>query len=165
MRHAFTIGGTDIEVWLARDGTGYRLSGDAGTARVDLMPAGDGAFSLVVDGLAQPVLLAIEGEDLHVHIAGRTHGLRHLDPTRRFADAESAGGGDVARAPMPGTVVRVDVAAGQAVVTGDSLLVIESMKLETTIRAWHDGVVAALHVAQGQSFDRDAPLVTVAAGG
>lgn len=165
MRHAFTIGDTDIEVWLARDGTGYRLSGDAGTARVDLVPAGDGAFNLVIDGLSQPVLLAIDGEDLHVHIAGRTHGLRHLDPTRRFADAESAGGGDVARAPMPGTVVRVDVAPGQAVATGDPLVVIESMKLETTIRAWHDGVVTAVHVAQGQSFDREAPLVTVAAGG
>jgi len=165
MRHAFTIGDTEIEVWLARDGTGYRLSGDAGAARIDLVPAGDGAFSLVVDGLAQPALVAIDGEDLYVHLDGQTHGLRHLDPTRRFADAESAGGGDVARAPMPGTVVRVDVAAGQAVVTGDSLVVIESMKLETTIRAWHDGVVAALHVVQGQSFDRDAPLVTVTAGG
>ncbi|MFZ4532421.1 MAG: acetyl-CoA carboxylase biotin carboxyl carrier protein subunit [Alsobacter sp.] len=165
MRHAFTIGGTDIEVWLTRDGTGYRLSGDAGGARVDLVPTGDGAYTLSVDGLAQPVLLAVEGEDLHVHIAGRTHALRHLDPTRRFADAASAGGGDVARAPMPGTVVRIDVAAGQAVVAGDALVVIESMKLETTIRAWHDGVVAALHVVQGQSFDRDAPLVTVTAGG
>jgi biotin carboxyl carrier protein len=37
------------------------------------------------------------------------------------------------------------------------------MKLETTIRAWHDGLVADLHVAAGQSFDRDAILVTLVA--
>jgi len=37
------------------------------------------------------------------------------------------------------------------------------MKLETTIRAWHDGTVSAVHVTAGQSFERDAVLVTLAA--
>ena len=64
---------------------------------------------------------------------------------------------------MPGTVVRVDVAVGDHVATGDPLVVIESMKLETTIRAWHDGTVSAVHVTAGQSFERDAVLVTLAA--
>jgi acetyl/propionyl-CoA carboxylase alpha subunit len=163
MRHAFDIGGQEIEMWLARAGSAYRLEGEAGRALATL--TGEGVERLlVVDGHAEPVLVAIDGEDLHLHLGGRTFHLKHLDPARRFAEADDAGGGDVARAPMPGTVVRVDVAVGQAVATGDPLVVIESMKLETTIRAWHDGTVSALHVAPGQSFERDAPLVGLAAG-
>lgn len=162
MRHAFDIAGTETEVWLSREAGGYRLHGAAGAARVSMSPAGP-EVELVIDGERVPALLVVEGELVHVHVAGGTWTLRHRDPARRFADADAGGAADVARAPMPGTVVRVDVAVGQPVATGDALIVIESMKLETTIRAWHDGVVAGLHVAPGQSFDRDAVLVTLAA--
>jgi acetyl/propionyl-CoA carboxylase alpha subunit len=162
MRHAFDISGTETEVWLARDGDAYRLLGDAGEARVALTQRGADAV-LHLDGLAEKALIVLDGETIHVHVAGGNYTLRHLDPARRFADVDAAGAADVARAPMPGTVVRIDVAAGQKVATGDALVVIESMKLETTIRAWHDGIVADIHVAAGQSFDRDAVLVTLAA--
>ncbi len=162
MRHAFDIGGIETEVWLARDGDAYLLQGDAGEARVALTQRGAEAM-LDLDGLTEKALLVLDGEAIHVHVAGGNYTLRHLDPARRFADGDAGGAADVARAPMPGTVVRIDVAAGQKVATGDALVVIESMKLETTIRAWHDGVVADIHVAQGQSFDRDAVLVTLAA--
>ena len=99
-----------------------------------------------------------DGEDIHVHLRGRTFTLRHIDPARRYAESDTAGGADVARAPMPGTVVRLAAEIGQSVAAGDPLLVIESMKLETTIRATHPARVAAIHVAAGQSFDRDAVL-------
>lgn len=162
MRHAFDIAGTETEVWLSRAAGGYRLHGDAGSALVALRLDGTEG-ELAVDGRSEPALVVLDGETIHVHVAGSTHTLRHRDPARRFAAADAGAGVDVARAPMPGTVVRVDVALGQPVATGDPLIVIESMKLETTIRAWHDGVVAGLHVAPGQSFDRDAILVTLAA--
>ncbi|MBL8570739.1 MAG: biotin/lipoyl-binding protein [Phreatobacter sp.] len=162
MRHAFEIGGIETEVWLARDGDTYRLHGDAGEARVALAKRGSDAV-LDIDGLTEKALVVLDGETIHVHVAGGNYMLRHLDPARRFADGDAGSGADVARAPMPGTVVRIDVTAGQKVATGDALVVIESMKLETTIRAWHDGVVADIHVSAGQSFDRDAVLVTLAA--
>ena len=45
---------------------------------------------------------------------------------------------------------------------GDTLLVIESMKLETAIKAPRDGMVETVHVADGRTFERSAPLVTLA---
>lgn len=48
--------------------------------------------------------------------------------------------------------------------TGTVLMVIESMKLETQIRASQDGIVERLHVKDGDSFDRDAILVTLLQG-
>jgi 3-methylcrotonyl-CoA carboxylase alpha subunit len=75
--------------------------------------------------------------------------------------AAGAGAADTVEAPMPGTVVRVSVAAGDLVKRGQTLMVIESMKMETTIVAWRDGVVRAVHRPLGATFDRKAPLVTL----
>ena len=56
-------------------------------------------------------------------------------------------------APMPGTVVRIDVKAGDKVEKGDALLVLEAMKLETTVKAPQDGVVDKALVATGDRLE------------
>ena len=56
-------------------------------------------------------------------------------------------------APMPGVVASLAVAEGRAVVSGDLLMTIEAMKMETALHAERDGTVAALHVTAGQSVD------------
>ncbi|PYO31842.1 MAG: hypothetical protein DMD32_07625 [Gemmatimonadetes bacterium] len=63
---------------------------------------------------------------------------------------------------MPGLVVRIEVAAGQPVLAGAGLVVVEAMKMENELRAPHSGVVATVHVAVGQAVERGAPLVTLA---
>jgi 3-methylcrotonyl-CoA carboxylase alpha subunit len=65
---------------------------------------------------------------------------------------------------MPGTVVALKVAPGDAVTAGTVLMVIESMKLETQIRASQDGIVERVHVKESDSFDRNAILVTLSQG-
>ena len=56
-------------------------------------------------------------------------------------------------APMPGVVASMAVAEGRAVVTGDLLMTIEAMKMETALHAERDGTVGAVHVAVGQSVE------------
>ena len=69
--------------------------------------------------------------------------------------AASAGAqGSVAvKAPMPGTVVNVVVSAGQAVKSGDDLVFIEAMKMETPVKAPQDGTVATVEVSKGEAVD------------
>jgi propionyl-CoA carboxylase alpha chain len=64
-------------------------------------------------------------------------------------------------APMPGTVTRLAVAPGDAVVLGDLLVTLEAMKMEHALRAPHDGVVAEVRVAVGDQVDTGAVLVVV----
>ena len=64
---------------------------------------------------------------------------------------------------MPGSVVALPVAVGDAVHAGATLVIIESMKLEVAIKAECGGSVEAIHVALGQTFDKNAVLVTLAA--
>jgi biotin carboxyl carrier protein len=64
---------------------------------------------------------------------------------------------------MPGAVIDAPKAVGDAVAEGDVIIVIESMKLETAIKAPRDGVIAEIAFGKGQSFDRDAVLVRLEA--
>jgi propionyl-CoA carboxylase alpha chain len=81
----------------------------------------------------------------------------------RFADPDAALAAGSLVAPMPGTVVRVTVAAGDPVTAGDPLLWLEAMKMEHRISAPADGVVAELPVAVGQQVEVGTVLAVLAA--
>jgi propionyl-CoA carboxylase alpha chain len=61
--------------------------------------------------------------------------------------------------PMPGLVVALDVAAGQEVKAGESVAIVEAMKMQNIIRAERDGVVAKVNVAAGASVAADEVLM------
>lgn len=68
----------------------------------------------------------------------------------------------VVRSPMPGRVVRVLVAPGQAVAAGQGVVVLEAMKMENEVRAPNAGAVARVHVAAGDAVEANAALITFA---
>ena len=59
------------------------------------------------------------------------------------------------KAPMPGTILKVNVQNGGLVKKGDVLVVLEAMKMENDIQAPADGTVSAVHVTAGTSVDTD----------
>lgn len=64
-------------------------------------------------------------------------------------------------APMPGTVVRIEVNAGDAVKAGQDLVFIEAMKMETPVKAAQDGTIASIAVSKGESVDTGKVLLTM----
>ena len=70
-------------------------------------------------------------------------------------------GGNKVNSPLPGSVIKVNVTEGQAVKKGDTLLVLESMKMENPILAECDGTVTKIAVAAGQSVMQDDLLVVI----
>ena len=77
------------------------------------------------------------------------------------AAAPAAAGAQV-KSPLPGSVVKVCVSEGQDVKKGDTLLILESMKMENPILAEQDGKVAQVAVAAGQTVMQDDLLVVLA---
>lgn len=75
--------------------------------------------------------------------------------------AAVTGAGEVVKSPMPGTILKVNVNAGQAVKEGDVLVVLEAMKMENEIMAPKSGTVTQVIVTKGASVDTDAPLVVI----
>lgn len=66
------------------------------------------------------------------------------------------------KAPLPGTISAINVKVGDRVKRGDTLLVMEAMKMENNIMANNDGQVKAIHVTVGQSVSQEEALVDIA---
>lgn len=70
-------------------------------------------------------------------------------------------GGEPIVSPMPGTILQVKCAAGQAIKRGDVLFILEAMKMENEIFAPHDGTVSSVAVAQGATVETGSVLCTM----
>ena len=75
--------------------------------------------------------------------------------------AAPAAGGVQVKSPLPGSVIKVLVSEGQAVKKGDTLLTLESMKMENAIMAENDGVVKQIAVTPGQNVMQDDLLIVL----
>lgn len=109
---------------------------------------GRGAYVLDVDGFRYEALALDE----------RTRTIRDLS-----AKGEAASGPAPLKAPMPGLVVRINVAVGDRVSAGQALVVVEAMKMENELRTAAPGVVTAVRAVQGTAVEKGAVLVELGA--
>ncbi|MBL8656262.1 MAG: acetyl/propionyl/methylcrotonyl-CoA carboxylase subunit alpha [Altererythrobacter sp.] len=100
-----------------------------------------------------------DGEEVIVFAAGTAH---RFILSSRGTGHHSAHDGDII-APMPGKVIAVDVAQGDAVIAGQRLLVLEAMKMEHALTAPFDGTVTELSVSAGSQVQVEAVLAVVEA--
>lgn len=78
------------------------------------------------------------------------------------APAAALASGEVVKSPMPGNILKINVAPGQKVEEGDVLIVLEAMKMENEIVATKAGTVAQIAVSKGAVVETGAPLVVIA---
>ena len=150
----------------ARDRVELR-DGDAALS-VELLNRGDGWQAVLSDGV-EPISIAPIPEQIDVYRDGHTlivvDGLRHqrlthIVPLDDADRGEGAGGG--LTAPMPGKVVQALVAAGDLVVRGQTVMILEAMKMEHAISAPADGTVSDVYFAAGDQVDEGAELLRLA---
>jgi acetyl/propionyl-CoA carboxylase alpha subunit len=160
MKATFEIDGVLHEVTPVRRADGVEIRFGESVRQASLRALGDGEAIVTLDGVPARLWIATQGDDVFVHAAGRAWRVTAIDAVD--AAHGHGAGDDAVIAPMPGTVVAVPVVAGAQVKRGDVLIVLESMKLETSLKAPRDGVVATVPLAPGATFERGAVLVTLA---
>ncbi|MBX7158962.1 MAG: ATP-grasp domain-containing protein [Acidimicrobiia bacterium] len=162
-RVSYTCGSArvDVEYTVGHGGAvdvATTLDGDTepAPARITSVDVDSGDILIEVGGLASACTIVTSGDTTYVRGWAARSCLVEIP---RFVDhaAEAAGGGPTA--PLPGTVSVVAVAAGDSVKAGQTLVVLEAMKMEHTITAPADAVVSAVHVGVGDSVDQHAVLV------
>ena len=134
-------------------------SGTRQVRRVAVAAEGSAStLRLEVDGLRRTYRVVLEGERCFVQWPQGSVALREQP---RFPDlaAQVPVGGCVA--PMPGKIIEVRVQQGDRVAAGQTLLVMEAMKMEHAVTASAAGVVAEVHVAAGEQVEADALLALV----
>lgn len=164
MKYATTINDHTYVIEINRDG---EITIDGATVPVDLCAIDDVTYSLLLSNKSYEALVEVAGNDLSVLLNGRLYGAQVLDERARRARAQAVGGsashsGDVTiKSPMPGLIVAVPVSEGQAVKKGQTMVVLESMKMENELKAPRDGTVTAIKVAPRQSVEQHQPLVVL----
>ncbi len=150
-----------------QDLPGGELSVSIGGRKVDADVVALGKqLSIRVDG--KVIDLTTEGSAPRVGIIGRGYRtyVEVESERQQAANAVKKGGGgaseNLVRAPMPGRIVKVLVAKGDAVVAGQALLVMEAMKMENEIKAKAPANIGEIHVVAGATVESGAKLVTLA---
>ncbi|NUS14917.1 MAG: acetyl/propionyl-CoA carboxylase subunit alpha, partial [Streptomyces sp.] len=166
--------------------TGWRLGGEPAWTVHHLRVPGREPVAVRVrpgrvrigDGPAVEARIALDGPRVRLHFADRVLAfsragewlgregdswrVRPYDPVAEALRGAALGaGGEALTAPMPGTVTVVKAAKGDEVVAGQSLLVVEAMKMEHVITAPHDGTVTEIDVAVGSAVAMDQVLAVV----
>ena len=127
-------------------------------------------FDVTIDSIqGNTAKVEVNGIPFEVEMQGTTLVEGEL-PTQTTTEASAApapaakgaaGAGTPVKAPLPGVVTKVLVAAGQAVKKGDTVLVLEAMKMENNITAECDGSVTGICVAAGDSVMEGTTLLTI----
>ncbi len=117
-------------------------------------------FNVTVNGVSYDVLVEEIGNEVSAPAAAPV--APKAPAAAPAAPKAAAPAGAVAvKAPMPGTIMKINVSAGQAVKKGDVLCVLEAMKMENDICAPSDGTVASVNVQKGASVASEEVLVTL----
>ncbi len=130
-------------------------------------PVGAGVYRVDEDGQQTIVYVVRSASEAWAFCNGEVYHERSADDAR---NARESGGStprhDAGRyeltAPMPATVVKLLAAVGQHVRQGETLVVLEAMKMELPVRAPADAVVQAIHCREGELVQPDRPLVELA---
>ncbi|MEZ3178230.1 acetyl-CoA carboxylase biotin carboxylase subunit [Streptomyces pimonensis] len=144
----------------ADGGTELLLPGAGAPVRASAGPVGEHRFACTLDGVTHTFAALPDGTWLGRD--GDAWHVRDHDPVVASLSRAGRAGADSLTAPMPGTVTVVKVAVGDEVSAGQSLLVVEAMKMEHVVSAPHAGTVTELDVAPGTTVAMDQVLAVVA---
>jgi len=176
MRYDIEIGGVTKHVTVVRTGDDFAVTLDGRTFQIDVARIDEHTLSLLVDRVwldetvrsvhdVTVAPAAAASAALTVRVGTTPIPVTVDAPRLRVRGAPDGGSGPQrVAAPMPGKVVRVLVAAGDAVRARQPLVVVEAMKMENELRADRDGTIAEIHAREGLLVEAGALLVVIHPG-
>jgi biotin carboxyl carrier protein len=164
MIYEVTIAEKTYRIELQRAGTGWQCKVDGRELPLDVTSAQSGVFSLLLNGKSYEVKQETAGAETNIVVGHERFNVSLRDP-RSFRSRRAAGGAEQGvkkiTAPMPGKIVRVLAPEGSAVQAGQSVIVIEAMKMQNELKAPKNGVVKKINVAEGAAVEAGQALAEV----
>ena len=140
-------------------GKGYLVTSGDKTISVEVLHAENGRLDLLVDGERLIAYVSSDNAKRWVTVNGRTVVVTKSSGAKRIGAGQDHA--SELAAPMPGVIRGVNVGEGESVTKGQTLMVLEAMKMEIRIQAPFDGVVKSLAVKVGQTVEREQILIVL----
>jgi biotin carboxyl carrier protein len=164
MIYEVTIAEKTYRVELMRSGDGWSCRLGDRELPLDAMSVQEGVLSLLLDGKSYEVKQESVGTEASVVVGPERFSVSVQDPrsfrSRRRAGASEQGVKKIT-APMPGKVVRILAAVGTTVESGQSVIVIEAMKMQNELKAPKNGVIKKINIAEGAAVEAGQSLAEV----
>jgi propionyl-CoA carboxylase alpha chain len=173
-RRVVVLGDAALQIEVVEDGDSLAIrfldkdeSESATCVLTDDWAPGQPVWCGTVDGRdlsaqVRPILNGIELSHRGMTVTARVYTRREAELAALMPVKLDAGSGKLLLCPMPGLVVSIEVVEGQAVKAGETLAVVEAMKMENVLRAERDGTVAKVHTKTGDSLAVDAVILEFA---
>ena len=165
MKFVATVGNRAVEVDVTRENGRYRVTLGEQVWDVDARLTAQGICSLIIDGVSHVADVEDHAGECVVDVGGETYAVQVEEHTRHIirtrGGAEGGAGGQTVKAPLPGKITHVAVQVGDAVTAGQSLLVIEAMKMENELKATAAGTVREVRVTAGQAVNAGDVLLVI----
>ena len=129
---------------------------------MDVIRIADGVYRVEIDGRSEIVYIAGGPGDRWVFSNGRVFHNPASDGQVSPTRAPGRDARQLLSAPMPATVIKVLAKAGAAVKKGETLVILEAMKMELPLRSGSDATVTAVHCREGELVQPDTVLVELA---
>ena len=173
MKRTLIVGKEQYEVELLRQDGVTTLIWNGEAQIVDLLEVEPGCYSVIISGRSVDVRLdSARHPDPDIHAYRATlydspYEFALQDPRKALMAAAGAAGlaGGTLTAPMPGKVVKLLVKEGDTVTEGQTLLILEAMKMQNEYKSPAAGVVIKLHVGEGATVETASPMVELKAPG
>jgi biotin carboxyl carrier protein len=165
MKYQTIVNGQTFDIEINEDGR-ILVNGEERAIDFRVLRQGE-LYSMLLDHRSFEAVVEERDDQYQILMEGDMYEVKVTDErSRRLESAFMAFGDSEAeaaiRAPMPGLVVRVPVAEGQAVNRGDTVLILESMKMENELKSPRSGTVHRVYVSAGDSVEQNKLLVTIA---
>lgn len=137
---------------------------DDKSIRYDMTPLGNGRYSLIKENKSYIVHLVKNEETYHVHVLGDYFPVKVEDERIRkvkelVKSSQSGPTEKIIKATIPGLVVKINVEAGKTVSEGESLIVLEAMKMENIIKAPCDCKINEISVKENDAVKQNQDLI------
>ena len=150
----------DTTIDISSNGKIFILTLDNKTINAEVLHSENGKLDLLIDGKHITAYISSDNAKRWVTVNGQTFVLTKSSGTRKGGHGHHHAAGELT-APMPGQVRAVNVSEGDAVTKGQTLLVLEAMKMEIRIQSPLDGIVKKLFVEHGQTVEREQILIDI----
>ena len=171
MKRTLILGKDQQDVELTHQDGVTTLVWEGQSHPIDILELEPGCYSILMEGRSVEVRLdAAKSPDPETHpyramLYDGPYEFALVDPRRALLAGSSAAGagGGLLSSPMPGKIVKLLVKAGDSVQEGQTLVVMEAMKMQNELKTNTTGTVTTVHVLEGATVETGAALITVVA--